>query len=56
MNNDNSSSGIQTIRDTRDNKLVETDKFANISKIKPLNFFNHLQVFLSIKELSTSRL
>ena len=33
MNNNNSSRGIQTIRDTRDNKLVQTDKFANISKL-----------------------
>ena len=37
MNNNNSSRGIQTIRDTRENKLVQTDKFANISKVNSLN-------------------
>ena len=42
MDNNNSSRGIQTTRDTRENKLVQTDKFANISKVKPLNFFHHL--------------
>ena len=38
MNTDKSSSGIQTERDTRANNITETDKFAKISEIKPLNF------------------
>ena len=42
MNHDNTSSGFQTKRDTRENKIVETDKFANVSKVKPLNFLHHL--------------
>ena len=49
MNNNNSSRGIQTIRDTRENKLVQTDKFANISKVKPLNFFHHLHKSINKK-------
>ena len=49
MNNNNSSRGIQTIRDTHENKLVQTDKFANISKVKPLNFFHHLHKSINKK-------
>ena len=38
MNNSNTSRGLQTTRDTRENKIVETGKFANVSKIKPKQF------------------
>ena len=43
MNHGNTSSGFQTRRDTRENKIVETDKFANVSKVKPLNFLHHVR-------------
>ena len=49
MDNNNSSRGIQTIRDARENKLVQTDKFANISKVKPLNFLHHLHKSINKK-------
>ena len=42
MNNSNTSRGFQTTRDTRENKIVETGKFANVSKIKPKHFLHHL--------------
>ena len=34
MNNSNTSRGFQTTRDTRENKMIETGKFAKVSKIK----------------------
>jgi len=49
MNNDKSSSGIQTIRDTSVTQTLESDKFANISQVKPLNFYNHLHKSISKK-------
>ena len=49
MNNNNSSSGFQTKRDTRPINAQETDKFANISKVKPLNFFHHLHKSINKK-------
>ena len=36
MNNNSSNSGLPLKRDTRLNKVKITDKFANISKVKPL--------------------
>ena len=42
MDNINSSSGFKGKRDYRESKIVETDKFANISNKKPLNFLHHL--------------
>ena len=42
MNNSNTSRGFQTTRDTRENKIVETGKFANVSIIKPKQFLHHL--------------
>jgi len=49
MNTDKSSSGIQTERDTRTNNITETDKFAKISEIKPLNFLHHLHKSINKK-------
>ena len=42
INNPNTSRGFQTKRDIRENRNVETGKFANISKIKPKQFTHHL--------------
>ena len=42
MDANKTSSGFQTTRDTRENKSVQTDKFAIISENKPLNFINHV--------------
>ena len=50
MNNNNSSSGFQTKRDTRPSNSQETDKFACISKNKPLNFFHHLHKTINKKK------
>ena len=56
MNNSNTSRGFQTIRDTRENKIVETGKFANVSKIKPKNFLHHLHKAIIKKKSTTFRI
>jgi len=42
MDNNNSSRGFQTKRDDSVSEIIETNKFANISNKKPLNFLHHL--------------
>ena len=49
MNNNKSSYGIQAVRDTSENKSIQTDKFATKSLIKPLNFFHHLHKSINKK-------
>ena len=50
MNNYNSSRGFQTKRDYRESKVVETDKFANVSNNRPLNFLHHLNKSINKKK------
>jgi len=42
MNNKNTSSGFQTDRDHDYKEPIVTNKYANISKVKPLQFLNHV--------------
>jgi len=42
MNNNNTSQGFQTDRDNNYKDDIVTDKYANVSKVKPLQFLNHV--------------
>ena len=42
MDNSNTSQGFQTDRDNNYKEDIVTDKYANVSKVKPLQFLNHV--------------
>jgi len=42
MDNNNTSQGFQTDRDNNYKEDIVTDKYANVSKVKPLQFLNHV--------------
>ena len=42
MDNNNTSQGFQTDRDNNCKEDIVTDKYANVSKVKPLQFLNHV--------------
>ena len=42
MNNNNRSQGFQTDRDNNYKEDIVTDKYTNVSKVKPLQFLNHV--------------
>ena len=42
MDNSNTSPGFQTDRDNNYKEDIVTDKYANVSKVKPLQFLNHV--------------
>ncbi len=42
MDNNNTDQGFQTDRDNNYKEDIMTDKYANVSKVKPLEFLNHV--------------
>ena len=42
MDNTNTSQGFQTDRDNNYKEDIVTDKYTNVSKVKPLQFLNHV--------------
>ena len=42
MDNNNTSQGFQTDRDNNYKEDIVTDKYGNVSKVKPLQFLNHV--------------
>jgi len=49
MNQSNTNSELQNTTDVHKNKEVETNKFAKVSKVKPLSFLNHVHKSISKK-------